>query len=433
MASFRDGPLTMKLQYCRKKGNLLFFRRRVPLDLREQLGKDYFVASLGTADPREALPLIRAWLKKTDKEWGELRSPTRAGTLQRARQLLAEYGVDPVAPAEGPLWAFEDVLAETQGDRDVLPEPHRTALQVLQGVREFTLEDAIDEYVAARPGDATRAERALRYLKSYLGGDRDIRKLRRVDVNGFVQHLLGQDMSTTTVQRYLTPLKAAFGRAIRENELKCENVFARVEIPQMGKDKVDREVFTLDQYRALDAALNAHPQDTLRSILLVVSETGARLAEIVGLAKADLKLDATPPHIALKPHPWRPLKTPGSTRKIPLTDRARDSLRAAKERTSDHVHLYPQYSTAEGTRTDSVSAALVKWVRTREGLKDTRLGNHSLRHGMKDLLRSIKCPAEAADQIIGHATPGMGANYGEGYPLEMLYAWIIAANAKKTP
>jgi hypothetical protein len=34
---------------------------------------------------------------------------------------------------------------------------------------------------------------------------------------------------------------------------------------------------------------------------------------------------------------------------------------------------------------------------------------------------------EAADQIVGHATPGMGANYGEGYPIEMLYEYVVAA------
>ena len=74
----------------------------------------------------------------------------------------------------------------------------------------------------------------------------------------------------------------------------------------------------------------------------------------------------------------------------------------------------------------------MSWVRSREGLKGTKLGNHSLRHGVKDLLRSVQCPGEAADQIIGHVTPRMGANYGEGYPLEMLYQWVVEANTLKT-
>jgi integrase len=211
-----------------------------------------------------------------------------------------------------------------------------------------------------------------------------------------------------------------------------ENVFARVEIAGLGEDSEDREVFTLEQFKCLDAALDKAPEDTLRSILRIVSETGARLAEIVGLAKADVKLDHPIPHIALKPHPWRPLKTPGSTRKIPLTERAQACLRNAISRSHDPVILFPQYASPEGCKADTASAALVKWVRSRDGLKDTKLGNHSMRHGIKDLLRAVKCPSEAADQIIGHATPGMGANYGEGYPLHDLRDWLVAANALKT-
>ncbi|MDN8037478.1 DUF6538 domain-containing protein [Burkholderia vietnamiensis] len=427
----------MKLQYCRKKGDLLYFRRRVPLDLCEQVGRDFFVKSLGTSDPREAAPLIQMLIKQTDREWAEMRSPTRASHLQKAKELLGVQGAsgtEPVQLSGHNAQGFDDLLDSILGPLPVsaLPEPHKTALELVNGTREYTVEDCIAEYSSARPGDAEQAERSASLLKEYLKRDCDIRKIRRQDVNGFVQHLLAKDLSTSTVQRYLTPLKAAFGRAIRENEMKCDNVFAKVEIPKIGHDKVDREVFGLEQYKALDKALNSHAPDTLRSILLVVSETGARLAEIVGLAKGDLKLTAKVPHIALRPHPWRPLKTTGSTRKIPLTDRARDSLSAAVGRSQDPVLLYPHYCSPEGNKADTVSASLVKWVRTREGLKDTKLGNHSLRHGMKDLLRSVKCPTEAADQIIGHATPGMGANYGEGYPLDLLYEWLVQANALKT-
>jgi hypothetical protein len=49
-----------------------------------------------------------------------------------------------------------------------------------------------------------------------------------------------------------------------------------------------------------------------------VSDTGMRLAEGAGLLKSDIILDVDIPHISLKPHPWRPLKTSGSQRDIPL-------------------------------------------------------------------------------------------------------------------
>jgi integrase len=427
--------VTIPYLYQKPGSKVYYYRRKVPLALREKVGKEHILQSLQTTDPRVAQQRLSKLVKQTEALWSHLGNPTRSGNLKLAMEMLKQHGVDPVVPEEGPLWAWHDKLEEEFGD-DPLPEPHKTALEVVQGVRGFTLQDALDQYKEARPNGIERAERAYRYLKEYLGGDRDLKAIRRTEVNEFVQYLLQKDMSTSSVQRYLAPLKASFARAIRENELGLENVWSRVEIPEFGKDVQKREVFTERDRRALLNAIDAHIEssgpDTLRSILEVITETGARLAEIVGLAKGDLRLDGPVPYIQLKPHPWRTLKTPGSTRKIPLSDRARRSLCDARNRSHDAVLVYPQYCTTEGLcNADAASAALVKWIRSREGLKGSKLGAHSLRHGMKDLLRAVKCPMEAADQIIGHATPGMGANYGEGYAIEVLYEYVIAATAQK--
>ncbi|SAK95972.1 Transposase from transposon Tn916 [Caballeronia temeraria] len=432
MTTFRIGIMAVQLRYSWKKpgSDVIYYRRRVPDDLRDKVGKPYVVISCQTTDPRVAAERIKRLAKQHDEEWAHYRSPSRAGNLALAKAWLEEKKLDVVQPEDGAVWAFEDHVEENMVGGKI-PEPLQTAMELVKGTREFRLTDCRDEYIKARPNGQDRAERSFRYLMEYLKADRDIRKVRRTDVNGFVQYLLGKDMATASVQRYITPLKAAFGRAIRENEMGIENVFARVEITGLGEDSEDREVFTLEQFKALDAALDKANPDTLRSILRVVAETGARLAEIVGLAKADVKLDHLIPHIALKPHPWRTLKTPGSTRRIPLTPVAQTCLRDAISRSHDPVVLFPQYTSAEGCKADTASAALVKWIRGRDGLKGTQLGVHSLRHGMKDLLRAVKCPSEAADEIIGHATPGMGANYGEGYPLGDLRDWLVAANALK--
>ena len=58
--------------------------------------------------------------------------------------------------------------------------------------------------------------------------------------------------------------------------------------------------------------------DDLRWLVALVLDTGMRLAEGTGLLKSDIVLEADIPHISLKPHSWRPLKTTGSPRDIPL-------------------------------------------------------------------------------------------------------------------
>jgi integrase len=415
----------MKIPCCWKKPGspVLYFRRKVPLDLIGVLGKTHVVQSLKTTDPLQAAPLIAQLIRQTDKEWGFLRSSApgkeRMIVQEKALSMLREHGVDPVQPADGPLFRFHDILEE----KPKLSKVEEAAVAILKGSFGTTLGDCLAQYTAARPSDDTRCERAFRYLIEYLGTDKELRAVRRQDANGFIKWLLNRDMSTATVQRYIAPIKAAVSRAIRENELKIENVFAKLEIPDYGKDSVDREVFTEAQFRSLEHAIEVHGQDTLRSILTVVAETGARLAEIVGLAKGDIH-GGKHPHITLKPHPWRTLKTPGSTRRIPLTDRAWQCLRDAKNRSGDAVRIYPQYASSE-----PVSAALVKWIRSREGLKGTKLGVHSLRHTVKDQLRAVQCPLEIMDALLGHVTPGVGAGYGEGYPIEVLAEWMN----KKTP
>ena len=67
--------------------------------------------------------------------------------------------------------------------------------------------------------------------------------------------------------------------------------------------------------------------DDLRWLVALISDSGMRLGEAVGLLKADICLDSDVAHLILKRHPWRSLKTRGSQRAVPLIS---SSLWAAK-------------------------------------------------------------------------------------------------------
>jgi len=429
-----------------------WFKRKVPKDLVSAVGKTWIQFSLGTKDPRQAARLVAKHATEQDQEWSSRRSPATGDGVNldtQARRLLAERGVDPVDPRSTPeaLDHFHDFL-ESQLPREVLedgniteghqldrylPPVLRAAFQVSQGRRPFTLTDCRDQSIAARPSTEKDARLVFGYLQEYLKADRDLRKVRRQDVNGFVAWLLdgrgtGRKVSTTTVGRYLTTLRAAFARSIREHELRIDNVFAKVEIPGEGSDAKERETFSADQYQHLYQALDqwsaTRGLDPLRCILTLVCETGARLAEIVGLAASDLDFNGPMPYLKIQEHPWRSLKTPGSARVVPLSPRAQEAAEVALDLRGDAAELFP----GRAGKSDSVSAALIKWLRTCEGLRGSKLSNHSLRHGMKDQLRGVQCPDSIQDAILGHATPGVGATYGKGYPLEVLAQWLEKAS-----
>ena len=58
--------------------------------------------------------------------------------------------------------------------------------------------------------------------------------------------------------------------------------------------------------------------DDMRWLIALISDTGIRLGEAVGLHLDDIRLNESIPHIDLKPHSWRSLKTKGSERCIQL-------------------------------------------------------------------------------------------------------------------
>jgi hypothetical protein len=84
--------VSVKLKYVwqKSKGSLLFFKRRVPDDIKPLLpagskyaGKIHYVVSLQTTDPRVASKLILALVRQTDEDWSQLRNPLGRGGFAR--------------------------------------------------------------------------------------------------------------------------------------------------------------------------------------------------------------------------------------------------------------------------------------------------------------------------------------------------------------
>lgn|GEM_PF-1043134 len=476
MPQFSLSPtVSVKLKHIWKKPNssLLYYRRRIPDDIKPLLevsgskwaGRSQIVISLQTSDPKVAASMVAKLAAQHDKEWEQLRSPSNAGTLPQAESLLRNWGIDPAAPNqdEEALGHFFDSVEDSlprkvkddlqeayeQGHsinprRDIdahLPPTVATALQIVQGRREFTLGDCREQYFASRTVKAARSAKiAFGYLMDFFKSDPPLGSIRRQDVNEFVKWLLagehnkdGKSITTATVARYLNGINAAVKRAIKENELDIRNQFSGVEIPNAGKDSEQRLPFEIDQLKSLHCAVDEwvikkKGWDQPRCVISIVAETGCRLGEVTGLASSDVYLDTETPYIDLKVQPWRSLKNDKATvRKVPLTPRAIEAIRAAQTLSNDSEFLFPLYTTATNCNVNSISATLNKWINSRAGLAGSGLTCHSLRHSMKDLLRAVECPDSVQDQILGHTTKGVGARYGHGYPLDLLAQWVNKA------
>ena len=149
-----------------------------------------------------------------------------------------------------------------------------------------------------------------------------------------------------------------------------------------------------------------------------------RLAEAVGLSKDDLKLTDDVPHVVIRKHPWRPLKTSGSEQVIPLVG----ASLWASQRLSDTISgqfLFPQYVDGISTNANSASAALNKWMKT---FLPKECVVHGMRHAFRDRLRAVNAPIDMIDQLGGWSAQTVGIKYGDGYGLFKIYAIMGSPN-----
>ena len=139
-------------------------------------------------------------------------------------------------------------------------------------------------------------------------------------------------------------------------------------------------------------------------------------------------MDHAVPHINLRPHPWRRLKTQQSERQIPLVGAA---LWAAERLvTEEGQWCFPRYTNAESCNGYAASAALNKWLKTRFSNEAVV---HGFRHSFRDRLRAVSCPTEMIDQLGGWSSNTVGERYGAGFQLEKKKFYVRAISTCSAP
>ena len=88
--------------------------------------------------------------------------------------------------------------------------------------------------------------------------------------------------------------------------LEIRNPFSGLYIPPSDVQK--RHSISLEDIRRIQAECYKQ-DDELRHLVALISDTGMRLAEAVGLHQDDLVLDVDVPYVQVCEHPWRSLKT----------------------------------------------------------------------------------------------------------------------------
>ena len=365
--------------YLMCKGGVFYFTRHVPNDLQRHYETPRIVICLKTRNHASALRASRSMAAKLDDFWLQMR--------------LSHLDV----PAS---------------DRLVKQQP----------VQTFTssapkLSDALAKYCALKGTDKgklffTVAERNVGYVIECLG-DRPLDAYSSSDAAKFRDWLIGRDLSTSSIKRIFSTIRAVFNLTIQEQGLGCSNAFANTYLPSDQRPK--RAVISPEDIKRVQKVC-LEIADERRLLIALISDTGMRLSEALGLVWDDFKLNHEYPHIDLKPHPWRRLKTSSSKRLIPLVGTSLEAVKVM-HRQCDNSFLFKSYASKDGCNGNSCSATLNKWLK--QHVSDAVI--HSFRHSFRDRLRNAGVQSEMIDQLGGWSRQSVGQGYGKGYDLSKLH------------
>lgn len=261
------------------------------------------------------------------------------------------------------------------------------------------------------------ADRAVEYLIA-ASGNKALLAYTKSDATAFRDALYARKLSTSSVERVMTTIKAIVAFVMSEHGIIASNPFAGVYLNRQEKTE-DRKPIPLSDIRTVQAKCR-QIDDDIRWLVALISDTGMRLAEAAGLSVNDFKLDDPVPHVVIQPHSWRSLKTSASERSVPLVGEALWAARRIGE-TNTSKFAFPRYNRSDRTNANSASAALNKWLGDYVPIGCVV---HSFRHSLRDRLRAVECPSDVVDQIGGWTTLGDGQSYGAGYPLEIKHKWL---------
>jgi integrase/uncharacterized protein YcgL (UPF0745 family) len=361
----------------RKRG-FYYFCRRVPKALLAHYPKPRIVLALKTKQYRDALRQSQIISKRLDDQWFHMQLD--AIGLDNVQSKLFQ-SVKPSAPLMSEATSFYLRLKGDGKDKVFVRAAQRNAASVIEVLGDRPIND---------------------YASSEAGKLRDV--------------LLDKGLAVTSIKRMFGSVKAIINLAMAEHGIEGRNPFASIYMPDEMPE--ERQPIPLEAIRRIQSDCMA-VDDEKRWLLALISDTGMRLSEAAGLARDDIVVDTDVPHINVRPHPWRRLKTKGSERLVPLVGA---SLWAAmRVQKHDSSYAFPRYCDGQTCNANSASAALNKWLKPRV---DEDAVVHSLRHSMRDRLRAVECPSDIIDQIGGWSPLTVGSSYGRGYELLVLAKWM---------
>ena len=443
------GAFTVYMKYLSKRPNrkTYYYRRRVPEDLLRHYDKSYIEVSLKQTDKVLASKVCEKFHQQIEKEFRRLRmglsKQEELSNFEAAVNHLKLFNLTPedandnyeANPAKDIFFesldntllrnlSAKEYRSYMEGNKShltALSEEERSALSIIKGEYRLMASQYPREYLKLRGQSENKKKvnecKAAINILIAVCGDKPPAQYKRVDVNKLIRKLC-EVKKTTTVERQLKSIRAMFNLVSREMDLAEDeqHPFYKFNIPDLGKDKKDKEEFDSDQLKVLRELPYSTNADITCLIHLMV-DTGMRISEACGLRVMDVHLDVETPHITLRRNDARELKTKSSERLIPLVGASLSSMQYLLPMCINE-YVFPRYIGKENNKlkNDNASAACKKRLISLLGTNCPT--SHSFRHTMNTRLRNVGCPKDMRNEMLGWARD-ISDNYGSPTDLQI--------------
>ena len=366
--------------YLLCRNGTYYYNRRIPKDIRHIYPSIRIVLSLRTRSKAAAIRGATSLTVKLEEYWSTVRV-----------KCFAEKMLPTINRTDSKLSGIKFSTATTQ-------------YLALKGVGK---EKYFTTYTMRNSG----------YLIACLG-DQDLMAIPSSNGGKFRDALVKRGLASSSIKRIFTSVRSIVSLAMSEHGLDMINPFANVYFPERNDTKRRLPISANHIKQVQQSCMKMN--DDKRHLLCLISDTGLRLSEAVGLRIQDIHLNSPIPYLSIQENEVRRLKTKQSKRDIPLVGASLWAATAIKE-TTDTYYAFPRYTKDGQCNANSASATLNKWLQSQVN-KDAVC--HSFRHSLRDRLRAVQCPSDITDAIGGWAATNIGQTYGAGYDLDVLHEWM---------
>lgn len=420
--------------YLIKRNGRYSYFRRIPAHIRLYDDRENVRVALKTKDPDEARRRAAVQNEIVEGYWRDLLKNPKQYADEKYHETVAlcrAHGFDYIGARDIADGRIADIMNRAQAVHD---SPKNKKLKVSRAVfggiekpvpaysqmfdiYKAAVQDRLigKSEVAKRKWEAPRLRAIDNLIK--VAGDKPFNQTTRRDISDlkkwWMDRIVAESMRPETANKDFFHLKNIM-RAISQEEeidINLDGLFAGI---AMRGHNESREPYTAEfvQKKILGSGILHALNEDAQAIIYIMSETGARPNEIIGLDHAvDIVLNAKIPYIDIRPNKIRSLKTRSSVRQIPLVGWALKGALLIKDR---GINRY------DGS--DSASSTINKFFKE-NGLKPSdKHSIYSLRHTFKDRLRDAGAPDEVKDELMGHASDR--PKYGRGNNLETKLKWL---------